>query len=109
MPTMLRQILQEIAADAPDLVVVAELLDAQLDSPEVMAADADVVITGAEQASEATVRGLLCRSRPLRVLGISADGRDATMYEMRPHKVLLGELAPTTLVDVLRGTTSAGA
>ena len=101
MPTMLRQILRQTAASVPGLIVVAELPDAELDSPDVIAAGADVVIAGADRASEAAVTDLLCRPYPVQVLGISADGHDAVLYEMRPHRMLLEELSPTTLVSVL--------
>src|SRR6266496_2345851 len=103
MPTMLRQILLRIAADTPELDVVAELPDADLDSPDVLTSEADVVIAGADRASEDAVTSLLRHRHSVRILGISDDGRHGTLYEMRPHRVLLGELAPATLVAVIRG------
>ena len=108
MPGMLRQILREIAAGEPGLVVVAELPNAELDSPGILAAGADVVVAGADLASEQAVTRLLCRPRPVQVLGISADGHDAFLYEMRPHRVLLGELSPATLVNVLSRAAPGG-
>ena len=108
MPGMLRQILREIAAGEPELVVVAELPNAELDSPGILAAGADVVVAGADLASEQAVTRLLCRPRPVQVLGISADGHDAFLYEMRPHRVLLGELSPATLVNVLSRAAPGG-
>ena len=103
MPTMLRQIVRRIAEDAPELDVVAELPDADLESPEVLDAEPDVVITGADPASEDAVTKLLRRRRAIRVLGISADARHVTLYELRPQRIPLGELAPATLVTAIRG------
>lgn len=108
MPTMLRQILRRIAADAPDLDVVAELPDVELDSPDVLTAEPDVVIAGTDRATEEAVAGLFHQRHAPRVLGISADGRQAILYEMRPHRVPLGELAPTTLIAAVRGDRRRG-
>lgn len=108
MPTMLGQILRRIAADAPELDVVAELPDVELDSPEVLTAEPDVVIAGADRATEEAVASLLYQRRGLRVLGISADGRHGILYEMRPHRILLGELAPATLIAAVRGDRPCG-
>ena len=103
MPTMLRQIVRRIAEEAPELEVVAEMPDAELDSAEVLGAEPDVVITGADRASQDAVTNLLCRRRAVRLLGISADARRVTLYELRPQRVPLGELAPATLVNAIRG------
>jgi len=105
---MLRQIVRRIAEDAPELDVVAELPDAGLDSPEVLSAGPDVVITGADRASEDAVMSLLRRRRGVRVFGISADGRHVTLYELRPQRIPLGELAPATLVTAVRGGQPGG-
>lgn len=103
MPTMLRQILRRIAADTPGLDVVAELPDADLDSPEVLITEPDVVIAEADRVSEDAVTSLLRHRHAVRILGISDDGRHGILYEMRPHRVLLGELAPAMLVAVILG------
>jgi hypothetical protein len=100
---MLRQIVRQIAEDAPELDVVAELPDANLDSPEVLRAEPDVVITGADRTSEDAVTDLLRRRHAIRILGISADGRQVTLHELRPQRVPLGELAPAILVAAIRG------
>jgi len=100
---MLRQIVLRIAEDSPELDVVAELPDARLDSPEILRAEPDVVITGADRISEDAVTDLLRRRHAIRILGISADARQVTLYELRPQRVPLGELAPATLVAAIRG------
>jgi chemotaxis response regulator CheB len=100
---MLRQIVRRIAEDAPELDVVAELPEASLDSPEVLRAEPDVVITGADLVSEDAVANLLRRRHALRILGISADAKQVTLHELRPQRVPLGELAPPTLVAAIRG------
>lgn len=103
MPTMLRQIVRRIAEDAPGLDVVAELPDANLDSPEILIAEPDVVIMGADRISEDDVTNLLRQRHAIRILGISADARQVTLHELRPQRVPLGELAPAILVAAIRG------
>ena len=95
---MLRQILR-IAEDAPEL----DVPDASLDSPEVLRAEPDVVITGADRISEDAVTNLIRRRHAMRILGISADARQVTLHELQPQRVPLGELAPATLIAAIRG------
>ena len=33
---------------------------------------------------------------------IAISGRDAVMYELRPHKTPLGEMSPTRLIEAIR-------
>jgi hypothetical protein len=103
MPTMLREIVRRIAEDAPGLDVIAELPDANIDSPEILRAEPDVVITGADRISEDAVTNLLRRRHAIRILGISADARQVALHELRPQRVPLGELAPAMLVAAIRG------
>src|SRR5262245_29899607 len=102
MPTMLREIIREVTAKVADIDIVAELAGSLDDSEDVMAARPDVVVVGAEHASDAAVTGLLRRCCGVRVLGITLDGAQTTLYEMRPHRVALGELGPAALVSVIR-------
>jgi hypothetical protein len=104
---MLRQIVRRIAEDAPGLDVVAELPDANLDSPEIPRAEPDVVITGADRISKDAVTDLLRQRQAIRILEISADARRITLHELRPQQVPLGELAPAILVAAIRGQPSS--
>jgi hypothetical protein len=100
MPTMLRQVVREVVARVPEFVVVGEFPTADLD--EARGAGASVAIVGAADVSERWVRQLLRGSCRLRVLSISVDGSQTTLYEMRPHRVPLGELGPEALVAAIR-------
>jgi hypothetical protein len=35
-------------------------------------------------------------------MGVSADGRSACLYELRPHRVPLGDLSAQGLVEAIR-------
>jgi hypothetical protein len=102
MPTMLRQLVRQIAAGSPDVAVVAELSSALRDPTEVVAARPDVVILGIDETSEEVVTSLLYASPAVRVLGITSDAAQTTLYELRPQRVQLGELGSDALRVVIR-------
>jgi chemotaxis response regulator CheB len=103
MPTMLRQIVREAVATAPDIDVVGDLPGSLEHLDGVIAARPDVVVVNREDASDAAVARLLRECGGIRVLGVSPDGAQTTRYEMRPHQVPLGELGPAALVALIRG------
>ena len=68
----------------------------------------DVVLVEGDDP-ETTAVPLVRRSHaPLRVVSLTADGRTATLTELYPRSVVLGNLTPATLVETLRaaGRTS---
>jgi DNA-binding NarL/FixJ family response regulator len=68
----------------------------------------DVVILGLESTTAADIGWELYVGDPmLRVIGIVADGRQAFVYELRPHRMSLGELSPDDLVTVVRRVADA--
>ena len=44
------------------------------------------------------VRQLVGAHRGLRALEVQSDGRESVLYELRPHRVPLGEISSDTLV-----------
>ena len=88
---MLSGIVTELVSAEPDLAVVREL------------EEADVAVT---QLEEAAVDELLQRRPGLRVVAISADGREASAFELRRHEERLGETSPATLLAAIRGGTA---
>jgi hypothetical protein len=89
LPQMLSEIVKEILDQAEDVTVV----DAG-SKPET-----DVFIVGAQE-DELPPVGLaqLERQPKAKVLTIDRNGRDAHLYELRPHKTPLGELSADTLL-----------
>jgi DNA-binding NarL/FixJ family response regulator len=104
MPPLLREIVRDAVAREPDLELVAELDDA----PDVVDAlrqdGADFVILGSDAAAAACVSSLVAAQRGMRALELRADGRESVLYELRPHRVPLGEISAETLVRTIRGT-----
>ena len=102
MSPLLREIVRETLVREPDLDVVGDH-DADVD---VRAAaerdDADFVIVGSGATGRAGVRSLVATNRRVRVLELHGDGRESVLYELRPHRVPLGEISPDTLLRTIR-------
>jgi hypothetical protein len=72
---------------------------------------ADVVILGlrtaeawAETGRTEAAFALLQEHPRMRIVGLSSDGRSGFLYALRPSKRPLGELAPESLLAVIRET-----
>jgi DNA-binding NarL/FixJ family response regulator len=98
---MLRGIIREVISAEPDLKIVGDFEDGTAGPERIEATEASVVIVALEAP---LVRGLMS-DRP-RVLGVSADGRQSVLYELRPSQRVLGEISPSTLVAAIRGRLS---
>lgn len=100
MAPLLREIVREAILREPDLDLVAEH-----DGGDVHTAverdDPDFIIVG-EDAADQDVRSLVGRGRGLRALEVQSDGRESVLYELRPHRIALGEISADTLVRAIR-------
>jgi len=102
MPRMLRDIVVGVLADKPNMEVVAEAA-AMSEVPEtVLETGADVVVVGRDDPPLADT--LLERAPGLRILAMTADGRESWLYELCPQRVPLGEISPERLVSEIRQT-----
>ena len=63
----------------------------------------DVLLTTCEE-SEASenARAILTRHPTVSVISITPDGSDVTLFELRPHEVVLGEVSPESLIETIR-------
>ena len=101
MSPLLREIIREALVPEPDLEVVAEH-DAPVDLRAAVERDAaDVVIFG-EDGSDDSVRSLVTANGGVRAIEVRSDGRESVLYELRPHRVSLGEISSQTLVRTIR-------
>jgi hypothetical protein len=102
MSPLLREIVRETVAREPDLDVVAEH-DADVDvRTAVEGDDVDFVIVGSEATARAGVRALVGAELGVRALELHSDGKESVLYELRPHRVPLGEISPETLLRTIR-------
>ncbi len=102
LPRMLGQIVRAVLAAEPDIEVVAAAGPEEL--PQLVGRlRVDVVIIGldGEELPEAG-RALFVEDPFVRLLGLVADGRQAFLYELQPHRSPLGEISPENLVRVIR-------
>jgi hypothetical protein len=101
--SMLSDIVRRVLAGVPEVTVVDELVgDAQV-VRAVERTDADAVIWFLEPgASGDCAVALLNRHPRVRVITVEGDGQRGFVWEMRPNREPLGELAPQVLIAALR-------
>ena len=107
MPRMLTDILKTVLAAKLDFQFVGEL--AGISGVENAAQDvaADVVIIGVpDNADTADFARALCRW-PRLVIAIDADGRRATLHELKSATRSLGEISPAKLIAALRSGSAS--
>ena len=100
MAPLLREIVREAIVREPDLELVAEHDDIDIRTV-VELEDPDFIIVG-EDAADGDVRSLVGAGRGLRALEVQSDGRESVLYELRPHRIALGEISSETLVRAIR-------
>jgi hypothetical protein len=103
---MLREIVERVIADEPDMELVGP--SAAFDgSGNLDLHSVDVVISGRDDPGWAAD---LLRARPgFRVLALTRGGKEGLLYELRPHRVALGEMSPQQLVAEIRYGRSSSA
>lgn len=102
MSPLLREIVRETLGREPGFDVVAEH-EGGVDVREaVQAGDADFVVLGADATASAVTRALVVEGARLRALEVHADGLESVLYELRPHRVSLGEISPEMLLTTIR-------
>jgi hypothetical protein len=100
---MQREILAESLA-APDIEIAdgsgepADLIEAAERS------GAEFVIAGAGRFAPDEVSALLNLHPGVKVLALSESGRQGLLYELRPHRVPIGDLSPDALLATIRGS-----
>jgi hypothetical protein len=105
LPGVLHGVVRETLSPDADIVVVATPRPGLSLPAAVQETGATVVIVGAEHPEAADpVPPLLAERARLRVLAVTADGRESVMYELQPRRRELGELSPAGLLDAVRAT-----
>ena len=104
LPSLMREILHNAIASMPEFEVMADVAD--IGSLVLLAAEQapDVVITTAAADNPRLSTDLLTAAPASRVLLVAPDGRQAVVYELRPHATALGDPSLQTLIDAIRAT-----
>jgi DNA-binding NarL/FixJ family response regulator len=104
MSTMLADLVRGIAQADPDVEIVGELAhDSALLTTSAHTAPDVVIVALTDGDLPASCSSLLYSQPRVRVLGLAQRGRDGFVWEMRPHRVPLGEMSPRTLLAAIRG------
>jgi hypothetical protein len=98
----LREIVRGALGPEPDLDLVGEHEGGVDVRAVVEEGDADFVIVGSGAVSEESVRALVGPARRVRALEVHSDGSESVLYELRPHRVALGEISTDTLLRTVR-------
>jgi DNA-binding NarL/FixJ family response regulator len=103
MPRLLHDVLARALMDQPDMVLVGDLgtsVELLLAAGETQA---DAVILGLNDTEFPGVASHLLGEYPhLKFVGVSADGRNAYLCELRPWKAELMDVSPQGLLGAIR-------
>jgi len=101
-PGLLGAIVRDLVDAAPGLRIAAEYPIGVEPVEAVTETGADFVIMNVRPGWEREIGVLMRRHPRVRALGLAADGRTGTLYELRPHARRLGELTPEVLLGAIR-------
>jgi len=102
MPQMLREIIRRPLATDSRFAIVGEYTKHVSIDFAVDRSRADYVIVGADVFDSSAVRRRVLEEGPqVRVLAVRPDGGQATLHQLRPEEIELGELSPERLVEVM--------
>lgn len=100
---MLRDILRGLVAAQDDMHVVAEYAELEPLLEPVEDHQADVVLFGEGSPHLTTECREVLAARPdVKLFVIAGEGRRTTLYELRPHREPLGEVAPDEFLSAIR-------
>ncbi len=96
MPPLLQDILELLLRDVPGVELLVDAPGTSL-TTAASATSADVVIAEESAASPEAVCALLELRPHTRALAVAHDGRTGVLYELRPHRRVIGDLSPEAL------------
>jgi DNA-binding NarL/FixJ family response regulator len=102
LPGVLRGIIQGVLEQQPDVIVVGNLHDPR-ELPEALARSrADLVIWGVDGDGLDRYASLFDEHPRLRIVAIEHDGRRGFVWQLRPHRTVLGKISPARLAATIR-------
>jgi len=103
MPRLLMDLVTNMIEDDPDWEVVVSQANLDTLPAEVANAQADIVLIGNDDPTIEPSALQLLRERPLvPVVVLSPRGDSAAVYELWPRRLLLSDLSPHVLLQVLQ-------
>ncbi len=105
MPQLLADVIRATLLQQPDMQLVEENRAVNDLFPAARADVPDVLIVGLNGGGIPTFCGPMLYGNPrLKVLAVSTTGEDTALYELRPHRIALGNVTPGGLVEAIRGS-----
>jgi hypothetical protein len=98
----LHDVLLDLLASQPDIELIDCVLPFGASPPDRKAPDVVIVSSRRPDDDELPVR-LLYSAPGCRVLALRNDARTSFLYELRPHRVFIGELSHESLLAAVRG------
>ncbi len=110
MPQMLRDAFTQLVAGQPDMELVGDLADPLGLLLAVGQTRTDAVIVGLHDSEFPGICSHLLSEYPhIKVVGVTADGRNACLYELRPQMRPIGEASPRGVLDAIRAAVRSQA
>ncbi len=98
-PAMLREVLNQLLGDAPDI----ELVEPRQPAPSEEPPDgADVVLLATREEGDSECWRLLLANPDSSVLAVDRGARNASLFQLRRHKESLGEPSAEGLLAAIR-------
>jgi chemotaxis response regulator CheB len=104
MAPMLLDIVANIVADQPDMDIVPNPVSETDLLRAAERGNADVIILSRKAPLDGEYDEVLYSRAHLKVIEIEGEGRRGSLYELRPHRVPLGEMSPAGLLDAIRAS-----
>ena len=112
MPPLLGDIVRETLARDGDVEVLAEVATSDEIAPAIDHADADVTVMGVAPDEwprlSHLLRDTLATHPRLTIIALTSDGRSGYLYQMQPRGVVIDDLTPRSLVQVIRANALGG-
>lgn len=100
LPWLLRDIVTEALEAQGDMEVVGSVAGSESLAQTIEQSRAEVIVIGHDGPEDTA--GLLGRRPPLAVIAVTGGAKESQYYELRPHRVGLGEISPSELVETIR-------
>ena len=112
MPPLLGDIVRATLARDPDVEILAEVASRDAIARTVARFDPDVAILGVSAGEWSALSHLLretLEAHPrLAIIALASDGRSGYVYRMQPRGVVIDDITPRSLVQVIHANAGVG-
>jgi DNA-binding NarL/FixJ family response regulator len=102
LPQMVRDMLEHAIGEQPDMALVGAAERAKLFELTRAAEPSFVIVDAEDDSLPDDCRRLLAERPCLRVLGVESRAGQATLFELRPSRIVIGAVSPTDIVEAIR-------